>query len=202
MLISVIANEIKVISLFYYRNPYVHLSLTTSIYFYESLLDLTLNCFLYTEQYISEEYHNGTLKFITSLYLSLASNIVSSIISYYTISLVEFSELLELIINNVYRRRYYYLNIIKFKKYLIIKLTFFYIIQILFNTCMCYYLTIFCVVYHQTQKNVILNYILGIIESLSFSLGLSIIIAFLRFISIKMKNKTLYNTSKYLFEKF
>ena len=67
---------------------------------------------------------------------------------------------------------------------------------------MSYYLTIFCSVYHQTQKKVILNYILGIIESLSFSLGISIIIAFLRFISIKMKNKTLYNTSKYLFEKF
>ena len=59
MFLSILANEIKIISIFYYKNPLVHLSLTTSIYLFESLLDLTINCFLYTDDYISEKYKNG-----------------------------------------------------------------------------------------------------------------------------------------------
>ena len=66
---------------------------------------------------------------------------------------------------------------------------------------MCYYLTIFCIVYHQTQKSIMFNYLLGLGESFAISLSKSIIIAFLRFVSIRKKIKNIYNTSKYLFEK-
>ena len=78
MLFSFLPKNIKIIAIFYYKNPLVPLSLTISIYFFESLLDLVLNCFLYTDDYISEKYKNGGLKFITSLFLSFMSNIISS----------------------------------------------------------------------------------------------------------------------------
>ena len=199
---SILANEIKIISIFYYRNKYVHLSLSTSIYLFELLLDLTINCFLYTDNYISQKYKNGKLKFITSILLSLMSNIFAYIITYYVIGLVEYSELLEMILKNVLKKKHYFLNVIKFKKYLIIKLIIFYALQNIFNLMMCYYLTIFCTIYNQTQESVMTNYIFGIVQSLLFSLLLSLFTAFLRYVSLKVKHKQLYNTSKYLYEKF
>ena len=202
MFLSILANEIKIISIFYYKNPLVHLSLTTSIYLFESLLDLTLNCFLYTDDYISEKYNNGNLKFITSILLSLMSNIFSSIITYYVIGLVEYTELLEMIMNQIVDKKFYFLNIAKFKKYLVIKLCIFYSIQTLLSLCMCYYLTIFCIIYHQTQGSIMINYLTGIAQSLIISLVLSLFTSFLRYASIKNRIKYLYNTSKYLFEKF
>ena len=45
ILISVFANEIGFFNLFYYKNPYSHFSLAISIYIFELLLDLTMNCF-------------------------------------------------------------------------------------------------------------------------------------------------------------
>ena len=202
MFLSILANEIKIISIFYYKNPLVHLSLTTSIYLFESLLDLMLNCFLYTDDYISEKYNNGNLKFITSILLSLMSNIVSSIITYYVVGLVEYTELLEMIMNQIVDKKFYFLNIVKFKKYLTIKLAIFYSLQTLLSLCMCYYLTIFCIIYHQTQGSIMINYLTGIAQSLTISLILSLFTSFLRYASIKNKIKYLYNTSKYLFEKF
>jgi hypothetical protein len=202
MFLSILANEIKIISIFYYKNPLVHLSLTTSIYLFESLLDLTINCFLYTDDYISEKYNNGNLKFITSILLSLMSNIVSSIITYYVVGLVEYTELLEMIMNQIVDKKFYFLNIVKFKKYLTIKLAIFYSLQTLLSLCMCYYLTIFCIIYHQTQGSIMINYLTGIAQSLIISLVLSLFTSFLRYASIKNRIKYLYNTSKYLFEKF
>ena len=202
MLISILANNIKIIAIFYYKNPLVPLSLTISIYLFESLLDLTLNCFLYSDGHISEKYKNGGLKFVTSLLLSFLSNIISSIISYFILQLVDYSELLEMILNNVYKKKYYFLNIFKFKKHSKIKFCCFYLLQFIFNIFMCYYLTIFCIVYHQTQGSIMFNYLIGLGQSLIISLSISIIIAFLRFISIRIGIKNIYNTSKYLHEKF
>ena len=199
--VSIISKEVKLVSLFYYKNPYIHLSLSTSIYLFESLLDLTINCLLYTEDYISEKYNNGHLKLLTSIILSLFSNIFANIITYYIEMLLNFSELLEIIIKNTAKKGYYLIYINKFKKYLFMKLISFYIIENLLYLGMCYYLSIFCIIYNNTQISFLTNYIIGMIQSLLFSLFLSMIIAFLRKISLIKKIKMLYNTSKYLFEK-
>ena len=80
---SVIASKIEIISIFYYRNETFPLSLAISIYLFSMLLDLCLNCFLYSDDVVSEKYHNdGKLEFATSFVLSLMSNIFSVIIVY------------------------------------------------------------------------------------------------------------------------
>ena len=67
---------------------------------------------------------------------------------------------------------------------------------------MFYYLTIFCAVYNKTQGSIIVNYLYGILESLLFSLGLTITISLIRFLSIKYEWKSIYNASKYFYENF
>ena len=96
--LSVVFSEIKLISIFYYKSPYEHLSILFSKYIFELCLDLTLNCILYTEDVISEKYNNnGSIKFFTTLSLSFMSNIISSIIAFFISNLanyIEFSNLL------------------------------------------------------------------------------------------------------------
>ena len=160
MFLSVIFHEIKIISIFYYKHPYEHLSIILSLYIFELCLDLTLNGLLYTEDVISEKYNNnGSIKFFTTLSLSFISNIISSIISYFLSKLIQYADFLELIIKYIPHESKYFLNISKFKKLLCIKLTFFFLIENLMSLAMCYYLMIFCTVYHSTQRSIMINYL-------------------------------------------
>ena len=203
MFLSVIAHEIKIINIFYYKNPYEHLSIILSQYMFELCLDLTLNCILYTEDVISEKYNNnGSIKFFTTLSLSFISNIISSIIAYFLSKLSQYSEFFEFILKDIMDKSKYYLNILRFKKLLCIKLTSFFFVQTLIILGMCYYLMIFCTVYHNTQGSIMINYLTGIAESMAISFGLSLITAIMRAVSISCKFKSLYYTSKYFFENF
>ena len=203
MLLSVLAHEIEIVNIFYYRNKYMQLSITLSIYIFELCLDLTLNCLLYTDDVVSQKYNNnGSIKFFTSLSLSFMSNIFASIISFIVGKLANYAEVLEFIIKDVILKKDYFLSIIKFKKYVVIKLIVFYLVQLIVNSCMCYYLMIFCTVYHKTQGSIMINYAMGIAESMIISFGLTIIISLLRYLSLINRWKPIYNSSKYLFENF
>ena len=200
---TVFANKIEIISIFYYRDENVHLSLSLSIYLFSLLLDLTLNCFLYTDDVVSEKYHNnGELEFFTSLSLSFMSNIFSSIIVYIIAKLTQFSEFLDLIKNDVLEKGHYLMNIIRFKRITKLKMISFFFIQIAFIVFMVYYLTIFCIVYHKTQASILVNYLYGVLESLAISLGISIIISIFRILALKYKSRYFYNASKYIYDKF
>ena len=203
ILFSVLSNQIEFISLFLYRNPYSHYTLTVSIYLFELLLDLTMNCLLYTDDVVSEKYHNdGNLSMFTSLSLSFISNIISSIIVFVISKLTNYVEIIEAIIDNVKDKQKYILNITRLFKYIKIRLGFFYFLQLGLTLIMTYYLFIFCTVYHQSQGSIMVNYIVGACTSLAISVGLTLIISILRAISIKYHYKQLFNISKYLYEHF
>ena len=199
----IIANKIEIINIFFYKNIYVHLSMSISIYLFSFLLDIAMNCFLYTDDVISEKYHNdGSLEMFTSLSLSFCSNIISSIITYILKKFGEYSDLLELMIRDIHLKNYFYMNIIKFRKYLKLRLSLFYIIQYLLLLLITYYVTIFCIVYNKSQVSIMINYIYGILESLAISFGISLIITILRYLSLKNKWIKIYRTSQYLNDKF
>ena len=170
---------------------------------FELCLDLTLNCLLYTDDVVSEKYNNnGNIKFFTSLSLSFMSNIISSIIALIISKLAEYSFIMEAMIKDAYKINRYLLNSAKFKKYITLKLCCFFSIQIIINILMCYYLMIFCTIYHKTQGSIMVNYLVGICESMIISFGLALITSIIRFLSIKYKWNNVYNTSKYFFENF
>ena len=201
--LSVIFNEIKIIRIFYYKNPYEHLSIILSLYLFELCLDLTFNCLLYTEDVISEKYNNdGSIKFFTSLSLSFVSNIIASFISFILSKLTNYAEYFESILKDIVDINKYYLVFGRFKKFIFFKIIVYFFIQIIINLGMCYYLMIFCSVYHNTQGSITINYFTGVAESLAISLGLALITSLMRFISVKYKWRNIYYTSKFFFENF
>ena len=203
MLASVVTNKIGALNLFYYSQPYSHFSLDLSIYLFELLLDLTMNCILYTEDVVSEKYNNqGELSMFTSLYLSLISNIISSIIVFIVSELVNHPDILEIILKSVKDKKNYFYNIVRFFKYVTIRLTFYFFFELFLSLLMTYYLFIFCSVFHQSQSSVMVNYIIGACISLATSVGMKIIITVTRYLSIKNRSKNLFNISRYLYDRF
>ena len=162
-----------------------------------------MNCLLYTDDVVSEKYHNdGELTMFTSLSLSLISNIVSSIIVFMTSKLTNYIEIVEAILKNVKDKIKYFNNIMRLFKYMKLRLGLYFFLELVFIVVMTYYLFIFCTVYHQSQVSIMINYIIGACISLLTSVGLTLIITLFKFLGIKYKSMQLFNVSKYLYEHF
>ena len=156
-------------------------------------INFFLNAFFYTDEYISDAYHNnGVLDFISGLPKSIYSFIAALLITNLLKMLSDSkSELIKVIRNK--SKFNDYLNIInKELSKLSKKLIVYFILVFLFELFFLYYITIFCAVYRFSQK----YWFLGCLESFGIDLLSAFIIciflALLRYISIKRKIKCLY----------
>ena len=166
------------------------------------LVDFFFNALLYSDEVVSHKYHNnGNLLFIVSLVLSLLSNIISSMVCYFLI----YSEVIEEKLDQILQMKQAFnypiaLNI--FLKRLKLKVLV-YIFKEIFIILFCfYYLIIFTIVYSCSKMSLLYNYLYSLIEKIIESLIVSIIITFTRKISLKISNRYIYNTSKYINDKF
>ena len=197
---SLIIDKFELISIFCNDNK------LKIILFSEYILSLLINFFfnslLYTDDVVSNKYHNnGELDIVVTLTLSIVSNIVTSIFCYYIKYTRGIEERIKLITEIKYKMAFYR-NIRQLLLYLRIKFICFFISQlIILFTCM-YYVVIFCVKYSRSQKSLIVNYCYSLVESIITSFGIALIILITRKIGLSCSNKALYNTSKYINSKF
>ena len=167
-------------------------------YILSLLIDLFLNAFLYTDELVSNKYHNnGKLDFIVLLTITLLSNLFNSIICNYLNFSKGVEERLEQIIE--IKKEFNYLYAFnKFIKILKIKVMLYFLIEILIICFSFYYIIIFCILYNNSQISLLINYLMSIIESLILSIFICIVIAVTRKTGINYLNKNIYNTSKYI----
>ena len=173
-------------------------SILLSRYFLYLLIDFWLNAFLYSDDVVSHKSHNdGSLEFAVVLTITLSSKIISSIIQYFLNQLIDFEEKFKLIAE--IRKEYAFLRILKkFFKEIAIKVFIFMLIEIGIIIFCFYYLLLFCAIYSKSQKSLITNYLMSIVETLIICFSLAFIIIAFRKFGLALKNKYLYNTSKYL----
>ena len=171
-------------------------------YILSLLIDLFFNTFLYSDDIVSNKYHNnGKLDLIVSILLSLASNILAAIICNYLNFSKGIEERLEQILD--IKKEFNYLYAIqKFIDIIKIRVILYFIIELLFIGLSYYYIVIFCIVYSNSQISLLKNYLISLLESLITSIAISIIIVITRKIGIIYLNNNLYNTSKYINNKF
>ena len=171
-------------------------------YILSLLINFFFNALLYTDDVVSNKYHNnGELDIIVSLTLSILSNIITSIFCYYIKYTRGIEERISLILEMRYEL-YYYKNLKQLILFLEIKFLCFFICQlIVFWTCI-YYIVIFCIKYAKSQESLIVNYAYSFIESLITSFAIAFIILVTRKIGLACLNKELYNTSKYINSRF
>ena len=155
-----------------------------------------LNALFYTEDYISETYHNdGVLNFISSLPKSIYSFMVAMIITNLLRMLSNSkSELMRIIIRQRKTRNYINLiniKLLKLRKKLIVYFTLIILLGIFFL----YYVTAFCAVYYNSQ----IYWLIGCVESFALdsltALIICVFITFFRYLSIKKRIKYFYSLS-------
>ena len=185
--------KIELLNLFFNRSVFESFFLLLSVYLLSLLMDFTMNSLLYSDDYMEKKYkNNGKLDFFSSFFLSFLSNIISFCIIWLINRLINYSLILELVYLEVKNAKNYYklLSIIIpiIKKRLIIYI----IINLIISIFCCYYLTIFCIIYKNSQYSLFINYLTGNITSLLIAIILSIIISLLRKISIYKYNKNYF----------
>ena len=198
---SIIIQKLEIINILFCSNSKFKLILIS-----QNILSLLINFFfntlLYSDDVISNKYHNnGSLDYIATLSLSLLSNIITSIITHYLNYAKHLEETFEYI-KEIKIRFFYFFNFFKFFKILKIKFFLFLINQIFVASCCFYYIIIFFILYTCTISSLMISYLTSLLESFITSIVITIIITFLRKISFTCSNRNIYNTSKYINEKF
>ena len=156
-----------------------------------------LNAFFYTDEYISDAYHNnGVLDFFSglpkSIYSFLATLITTSLLGMLSNSK---EELIDTIKNRTTKREYFQEVKSKIKK-LRNKLIVYYIFLFLLGILFLYYVSAFCAVYRYSQK----YWLYGCFESFGLDSLVAIVIciflALFRFIALRKKIKCFYTITK------
>ena len=168
-------------------------SIKISFLFFGYSISFFLNAIFYTDEYISDTYHNnGVLNFASSLPKSIYSFIVTIILSYLLKMLSNSKKQLTNIINNKKDEQTYYQALEKEFIKLNIKLMVYFIIVFILGLFFAYYATAFCAVYRNSQ----MYWFYGCIESSILDIATPFIICLLlsglRYISLIIKSKCIY----------
>ena len=202
MLIYNIKFKIEIITILFYGEELSHLSLSLAVYLLNFLFNFFMNAFLYSDDVISQKYHNnGQLNILTTLFLSLTSNIISNIFSFYIKKLLNYKEYLIIMIKDLKRQYSYILAFKKLYKALLIKIWTYCLLSVFLTLSMSLYILIFCQIYQKSQNSLLMNYLMSLVESFAYSVCASLIISSLRLIGIKCKLIQIYQTSVYLDDK-
>jgi hypothetical protein len=193
---SLIIRKLELVNLFI-SNEKVKLMLICE-YILSLLINFFFNALLYSDDVISNKYHNnGQLDIIVTIFLSISSNIITSIICYY----VNYSKYIDDRYDSIMtiKIEYYYLkNILIFFKYLKLKFIYFLICELIIIFGCFYYAVIFFIIYNKSIGSLIVNYLSSLFESFLTAIIISIMIVSTRKVGLVFLNKELYNTSKYI----
>ena len=91
-------SKIDLIAIFFLKSDYDLIIISIIEYFFSLNMDFFINALLFSDDVISQKYNsNGKLSTLTSLVLSVLSNILSFIITYIIKKLTYYSETIELL---------------------------------------------------------------------------------------------------------
>ena len=167
-------------------------------YILSLMIDFFFNTLLYSDEIISQKYHNnGNLEFIVSLILSLSSNIITAIIIYFLEFLDKLREIFEDICK-IRKEDEYLFAFGKFIKYIKLRISIFILCEIIIMIISFYFINIFCILYSKSQKSLLFNYLSSLLEGLIKSIIVITLIVTTRKIGINCKNIYIFNISKYI----
>ena len=191
--------KLELISIIFFKEQYQLISISLSNYFFSFYFEFAMNALLFSDDVISKKYHNqGTISMWTTLSLTVLSNIFSYIVAAIIKRLINYSSVLELLMDNMKAKHCFYRKGKMILKLIEIKLIIFYVlIEIIVLLCF-YYIAVFCAVYSGSQWSWFSNSLISIGISLLTSLGLCLLISFFRYLGLKMNSENIYNVSLYL----
>jgi len=170
-----------------------------SFLFFSLIISFFLNSFFYTDDYISESYHNnGVLDFVSSLPKAIYSFLVTIIISNLLKMLSTNKKNLKEIINEKLSKMEYLKRMESALKQLRIKLIIYFICLFTFGILFLYYITAFCAVYQNSQY----YWLYGCLESFFLDMltpfFICILLACFRYIGLIKHSSFFYSLAFFL----
>ena len=193
-------SKLEFLNIVVFPGPFDIVSINISVYLFSLALDFTMNAMLFSDDVISDKYHTGEVSFLTSFLLSLFSNIIGYVLSYGVVKLSVFSFAFEEIKEEVKQRDKYIVLAYKMLKIIKNRIIIVFVLEFVIELGCIYYVTIFCTVYHSSQKNWFVDCVTGIGISIATSIGIAVLVAIFRYLGLKQNIKMIYNVSKYLNE--
>ena len=192
--------QFSIVNIIFYHNEYDSIPINIINILFALSSDFTMNAILFSDDIISQRYHNGgELNYSTTIMLTVLSNVLSYIISMIPAKLTNFSNCLEIYTKEGTKNDLKYLrklnsimNIIKIKLYIFFGYVYF--LQLVYL----YFLCAFCSVYHGSQLSWFKDGFISIGIPCLTAIGMSIIVAIIRYIGLKCKSKMIFNFSLYL----
>ena len=167
-------------------------------YILSLLIDFFFNALLYSDEVISNKYHNnGKLDFIVPLVVSLLSNILTSIIIYFIKLSENFEEKYD-DISKIRNEKQYLYAFGKFLKYVRLGMIIFIFEELIIIFFSFYFIIIFCIIYNKSRLSLLYNYFSSLLQGFIKSLIVITLIVITRKIGINSRNKYIFNTSKYI----
>ena len=167
-----------------------------SFFIFSFEISFFLNTLFYTDEYISDAYHNnGVLDFVSglpkSIYSFIATLLLSNLLKILSNSR---SELLKIIREKSKDKEYFNLINEKLKK-LKIKLIIYYILIFVLGLFFLYYVSAFCAVYKYSQKYWLYECLQSFAMDFATAFITSLFVSLLKYIAIKKKIKCLFTLS-------
>ena len=160
--------------------------------------DFFFNAFFYTDKYISKNYNDGALEYVTTLPKTILSSILTQLFCCFLDYLISSKMILLFLKKKQKKNNIYYRQCNNLINMCICKIRVFIIVTSFSLIFFWYYITAFCAVYQNSQINWIKDTLNSFWISLLTPLALCFISLLLRNISIKKKNKVLFLISKTL----
>ena len=169
-----------------------------SKYFLFLLIDATMNTLLLSDYVISYKFHhNGKIDFNIILVITIFSNLLSLFIEHYLSLLIIHEKVIERI--KEIKQEEIFLNIYKhFFKIIVFQIIIFFVLSIILILFCIYYLAIFCDIKCKTQNSLLKIYLISLVEAILMKIIIALIVSCSRKLGINLKNKYIYNTSKYI----
>ena len=196
-------SKIDFISILFYPGKYDIFVLNISLYLFMLSLEFSMNSLLFTNDVISQNYQNGGhMSFATSFLLSFFAKLLTAIVGFAFVRLSKFTPYFEVVDKEIKDKKTFMIMCRRILSAIHVRIIVYYILEILFVISLLYYITIFCIVYHNNQMKWLTDCVMGIMSDLFFTLILSIGCTIVRYIGIKTQSEKLYNISQYTADKF
>ena len=202
IIIHTFTYKIEILHILFFRRKYDLITLHLSTYIFSIIIDFTLNALLFSDDMISRKYKNGgKLKLISRITLSICSNILTFIIMGFIMILTSYYNTLNLVIIEMTHSKQKLKLFNKYCQSMKRKFYIYFFIQFIFLIFIIYYITLFFAIYHNSQKTIYKNYIVGLCISFIYSFFFIFIITIFRVIALKKRKRNLYYASQFLYIK-
>ena len=200
MFYFIFISKLELLNIVVYPGPFDVIYISLSVYIFSIGLDFTMNALLFTDDVISQKFHNGSVKTTTTIFLSILSNILSYCLSYYIVKYSTFSFVFEEVKLQIKDEKQFMMMQYKLYKIIRNRLIIFFTLELILLLGCIYYVIIFCTIYHQSQVNWLIDCLSSFGISILSSFAMSLLVSLLRYIGLRLNSDRIYNIAKYLNE--